>query len=75
MKSEAERFKFEKLAESWGAPIVARTDVGKFSGGILHPRTMANLDSQGIGPNKILIGARVAYDVNELIKWMQQRGK
>ena len=73
MENEAEKFRFEKLAESWVAPIVARTDVGKFSGGILHPRTMANLDSKGCGPRKIMIGNRVAYEVKSLIEWMQDR--
>ena len=65
---------FQKLKENWPSPIVARHEVGNFSGGLLNPRTMANCDSLGTGvPGKITIGRRVAYSVDDLIKWMQER--
>lgn len=65
---------FQKLKENWPSPIVARHEVDKFSGGLLNPRTMANLDSLQQGcPGKITVGRRVAYSVDALIKWMQQR--
>lgn len=63
----------EKLIASWPAPIVARSEVGKFSGGILHPRTMANLDSLGQGPGKIVIGGKVGYYTEVLAKWTEAR--
>lgn len=66
-------FNFDKLAEAWAAPIVARSEVGKFSGGVLHPRTMANLDCQGDSPGKIIIGRRVCYDKWQLVEWMKKR--
>lgn len=34
-------------------PIIARGEVGKITGGLLHPRTCANLDSQGLGPKGV----------------------
>jgi hypothetical protein len=67
-------FDFKRLAEAWGAPLVARKDVAKFSGGLLHPRTMANLDSLGSGPGKILIGRRAFYDTWSLVSWLENRG-
>lgn len=73
MEHMEKKFKLELLKMNWGAPIVARSEVKKFSGGLLHPRTMANLDSKGLGPQKIHIGGRVAYDVDLLIAWMEQR--
>ena len=66
-------FDFRVLAEAWGSPLVARKDVGKFSGGLLHPRTMANLDSQGKGPGKILVGGRACYGTWALVEWLEQR--
>lgn len=69
------KFDFEKLAEAWGAPIVSRSDVGRFSGGLLHPRTLANYDSLGVGPGKIVIGRRVVYEVDSLVEWMKKRCK
>lgn len=68
---------FDELGESWPSPIVARKEVGRFSGGILNPRTQANLDSLGLGvPGKFYVGPRqVAYPVKELVKWLRERSK
>ena len=64
------------LAEKWPSGIVARERVGDFSGGLLNPRTLANLDSQGLGPKKrIRFGKKIAYPVDSLIEWMQERAK
>lgn len=63
-----------KLAHAWPSPLVARSEVAKFSGGLLHPRTLANADSLGNGPpEKIRIGRKVAYPVEELLLWMAER--
>lgn len=66
-------FDLDELAEAWMAPIVRRGDVGIFSGGFLNPRTLANLDSLGKGPGKIVIGGRVCYSTKDLVAWMKQR--
>lgn len=64
------------LKESWPAPYVERQHVGLFSGGILHPRTMANLDAKGQGPKgRIRVGQKVAYPTLELITWMESRSE
>lgn len=63
----------QKLIESWSSPIVSRTQVGTFSGGLLNPRTLANLDALGVGPGKITIGRRVAYDRDALARWIESR--
>ena len=66
----------EKMKRSWPSPFVARLEVGRFSGGLLHPRTMANLDAKGEGPQKITLGTRnVAYERDSLIDWMMLRMK
>ena len=62
------------LIKSWPSPFVERQHVNQFSGGILHPRTLANLDAKGEGPAKrIRIGQKVAYPVTELVRWMEER--
>ncbi len=68
-------FDFDKLAEAWQSPLVARSEVGKFSGGILHPRTMANRDSLrgSDSPSKIVIGRKVCYETRALVEWMKKR--
>lgn len=65
-----------KLKASWPSPFVARREVGKFSGGLLHPRTLANIDSDcnRLGPPKIKLNGRgVAYDRDGLIDWLLDR--
>ncbi|MGO9017268.1 MAG: hypothetical protein ACLQVJ_02860 [Syntrophobacteraceae bacterium] len=72
----ATKLTFQTMAEKWRSPYVSRDKVGEFSGGILHPRTLANLDCKGEGPKgRIRIGRKVAYDVNELCKWLAARSK
>jgi hypothetical protein len=66
----------KSLAEKWPSSFVARSEVSKFSGGILHPRTLANLDSQGGGPTgRVKIGNKVAYPVAELIRFLERKVK
>lgn len=65
---------FDELEAAWSAPIVARREVSKFSGGVLNPRTLSNLDSLGEGPPRVKIGEKtVAYPTNSLVAWMRDR--
>lgn len=68
-----ETFDLDTLIENWPSPIVARSQVGVFSGGVLHPRTLANLDSLGQGPGKIMVGNRACYSTQKLVEWMKRR--
>jgi hypothetical protein len=64
---------FEELAEKWPSSIVSRSEIKKFSGGMISGKYMANLDSQGLGPDKIKCGGRIGYPVKPLIQWMRDR--
>lgn len=62
------------MAERWASPYVARSQVDRFSGGILNARYMANLDCQGKGPEgRIRVGRKVAYPVESLISWLEAK--
>ncbi len=73
--AETKRPDLRMLAFKWPSAYVSRDKVGEFSGGILHPRTLANLDAKGVGPRgRIRINnKKIAYPVDELIKWMEER--
>nr|WP_320050621.1 hypothetical protein [uncultured Desulfuromonas sp.] len=59
------------LVDRWPSGLVARRDVGTFSGGLLNAKTLANRDSAGTGPRvRITIGRRVCYPVESLVEWM-----
>ena len=68
---------FSELLKHWPAPYVARTNehLVRFGGGMLpDARTMANLDSEGKGPEgRVRIGRKVAYPVVNLVKWLEAR--
>lgn len=66
-----------RLKDKWPSAYVAREVIDVFSGKILHSRTMANLDALGQGPKgRIRInGKKVAYSVDELIRWLEERSQ
>ena len=69
-----ERLIFKEWAEKWPSPIVARTESAAFSGGLLNEKTLANLDSAGLGPaGRFRIGRKVVYPVAELVAWLENR--
>lgn len=62
------------LSERWPSSMVSRTEIGRFTGGIISEKYLANLDSQGIGPlGRIRVGRKVAYPVESLIAWLEKR--
>ena len=65
----------EMLTKPWGAGIVARREVGRFTGGLITGRTLANLDSRGQGPGGAMrVGRQVAYPATRLARWLYRRG-
>jgi hypothetical protein len=64
------------LAEAWGSPYVVRSEVGRFSGGIIRPRRLANLDAAGVGPQgRIRVGRKVVYRTADLVRWLEARAQ
>jgi hypothetical protein len=68
---------FASLRDKWPSTIVFRGKVNEFSGGVLNPRTLANLDSKGEGPKgRIRInGKRIAYTVESLIAFLEEHSE
>jgi hypothetical protein len=65
--------KLNTLKDKWPSSYVSRSEVHKFSGGIISGKTLANLDSQSEGPKRIKCNGRVAYPVDSFIVWLQER--
>jgi hypothetical protein len=62
------------MKDKWPSEIVAREEVGRFTGGVMTPKTQANLDSVGEGPTEVIrIGRKVAYPLTSYIKWLESR--
>lgn len=63
----------EELVANWPAPVVARRDAERFSGGLVRPGTLANCDSRGIGPKgRIQIGKNAGYYSRPLAEWIAE---
>lgn len=66
---------FRGLADKWPSTFVARERIGDFTGGLISPGRMANLDCLGEGPQRIRIGRKVAYPVVDLVEWLAKRAQ
>lgn len=66
---------FSQILSNNPSGYILRTNLSKATGGLLHGRTMANLDSLGIGiPGRITIGHRkVAYPVQSVVEYLQSK--
>ena len=67
---------FKRLAEKWPSTFVARDRISDFTGGLISPGRVANLDSQGEGPpNRFRVGRKVCYPVYDLTEWLKERAQ
>jgi hypothetical protein len=72
--SQGKRSDLKSLADKWPSTLVARTEIKRFTGGILNEKTMANLDSLQLGPEgRIRIGRKICYPIESLIAWLEDR--
>ena len=71
MKIELSRKQMiEDIVTNWSAPTVAHTELEKISGGMLHPKTVANANSAGDGPGgRVKVGRRVGYLIRPFAEW------
>lgn len=66
----------QKMAERWPSSMVARTEIERFTGGIIKEKYLANLDCQGKGPEgRFRVGRKIAYPVNSVIQFLQGRAE
>lgn len=65
-----------RLKDKWPSALVSRDAVDRFSGGLISPRYLANLDCRGLGPSeRIRIGRKIAYPIDALCDWLSSRSK
>lgn len=66
----------EEMEQRWPSPVVARKDIGRYTGGLISPKTAANLDSLGLGcPGKFCIGNNAGYPTSSMSIWLKSRIK
>lgn len=74
MKHPADTPDFSQIKNNNPSGYILRKDLTEKTGGLLHGRTMANLDSLGLGiPGRLLIGKRkVAYPVQAVVEYLKK---
>lgn len=61
-------------AEIWPTPYVKRTDVERFTCGLLSENSMSAYDSQGRGPcERLKLGHCIVYPIKDFIDWFEGR--
>jgi hypothetical protein len=65
---------FDQMADNWPSEIIARTEIKLFTGGLINPNYIANLDSRGVGPaGRIKSGRKTCYQKRAFVKWLRER--
>ncbi len=63
-----------EAGKRWPSTIITRKEINRFTGGVIAPGTLANLDSQKRGiPGAFRIGRTVAYPVDQVCEWLISR--
>lgn len=68
---------FETIFENFKCPFITRQQLQNITEGLINAKTLRNIDCLGKGiKGKINIGTRkVAYPVNEVIAWLNNKTK
>jgi phage terminase Nu1 subunit (DNA packaging protein) len=67
---------FEKLKNYHSANYITREQLQSLAGGIVSAKTIANLDSRGLGiKDRKLVGKKIAYHIDDVIQWLKQNTK
>ncbi len=65
---------WQAMAARWPSAIVSRGEIGRFTGGAVSSKSLANEDCNETGPQgRFCIGRRVCYPVDSLIQWLKSR--
>lgn len=64
----------QAMEKRWHSAIVSRSDISKFTGGLLTSKTLANADARGCGPKpRLRIGNKVAYPISAVLDYLASR--
>ena len=65
-----------EMLDKWGSSVVVRSETKRFSGGLLSGKTLANLDSQGVGPRGAFkVGTKTCYPAESLVEFLEARAR
>lgn len=63
----------KKMKDKWPSAMFAREKTDLFTGGMISPKTMANLPWKGEGPPVIRTSGKTGYSVDEFCIWFASK--
>lgn len=67
---------FSEMVMKWPSAVVARSEVAKFSGGLVASKSLANRASLGQStPPAFRVGVKICYSAQDLAAWLRSRAK
>jgi hypothetical protein len=67
---------FDQLRQAWSSPIVPRKLAGEASGRTVSPKSLANMDCAGEGPEGAFkIGGAMVYPAESFFDWLEARAR
>lgn len=73
-QAQAARDAIQEAAIRWQGDFFTREEVKTFTGGAISTGHLANLDSEGEGPeNAFYLGRKLVYPKQSLVRWLQGR--
>ena len=71
---EQSQITIETILAKCSGPIISRIEASRLTGGLLSPKTLANMDSLGTGcPDRIQLGRRTGYNSHSFSCWLMDR--
>ncbi len=64
---------FYRAIEKELPSLFTRTVASKALGGLIAPRTFANIDCRGEGPNRVKINGKIMYEKSSFMQWLRSR--
>lgn len=62
------------IFKNWRSPFITREQLYEVTGGLIHPKTIRNLDSAGKGiRGRFRVGRKVAYPIDEVVKFLENK--
>ncbi len=75
-KKEAIAEVIKGIEARWRSNVVARSQIAEITGGGLSPKSLANLDSQGLGPEgRFRMGRQTVYPLPAFLTWLEGQCK
>ena len=76
MSNPTEKPNLSHLSKNWNSTIITRSNVEKWTGGLITAGYIAYLDAKGEGPPvKFRSCRKICYQVKPFIQWLENRSK